>query len=103
MIVCILVVAAPVLFLCAQADTGENRYVDDFTKKQCWDVPNTTELWDTVTGVPQLPPVILTLAGSYNTAGNVREVTVSGYRAYVVSYSNGLYGAQGERRRVSSQ
>jgi hypothetical protein len=77
------------LFVVA-AESGSNRYAEDFTSKLYCDTLNTTAWWDTISGELKLPPFELTLAGSYNTPGLAMGVAVDGDYAYVADENAGL-------------
>jgi hypothetical protein len=70
--------------------TAPDYFTEDFTSKQYCDTLNTTALWDTISGELKLPPFELTLAGSYNTTGSARGVTIEGDYAYVAGLTAGL-------------
>jgi hypothetical protein len=78
------------LLFAVTAETGDNRYTEDFTSKAYCDTFNTTAVWDTVSGEIKLPPFEITLAGSYDTPGYARGVFVEGDYLYVAGVTAGL-------------
>jgi hypothetical protein len=83
--------AAVVLLAGAGTSNGQdNKYVEDFTTTQYRDSLNTTAWWDTVSGELKLYPFVTTLAGSYDTPGQARDVFIDGNHAFVADGATGL-------------
>ncbi|MFN8179231.1 MAG: T9SS type A sorting domain-containing protein [bacterium] len=81
---------ALVPLLASAAGAVGHRHVESFDTKAYCDTVRTTALWDTAAGELRLPPFQITVAGTYNTAGNARGIAVDGHHAFVADYSAGL-------------
>ena len=78
------------IFSTLSGNAIEHKYIEDFTTTQYKDVMNTTAWWDTVAGELKLFPFLPTLAGTCDTPGQARGVTVSGDHAFVADFGFGL-------------
>ena len=69
---------------------AQQSYTEDFTTTTYKDALNTTADWDTTAGELKLPPLVISLADSYDTPGYANGVAVSGDHAFVADYTSGL-------------
>ncbi len=79
-----------ILALAPTVAPAQQTFTEDFSTTTYMDAFNTTADWNTTDGELKLFPFVITLAGSYDTAGEAWDMVLSGNHAFVADYSSGL-------------